>query len=244
MRQFTVILALLTLAGFVLQTPTARAADIDDFNAAVEQAAAHGRTAIGYLRSENMDLADVEIDRMGAAWSRVATRFGAARPAAFADSARFGTVLTDVSTRLVAAAMFVKANRPDNARDSLLGVRDELSALRREAKATVLADCILDANAAMDALYVFDSQKPDWNNAAQVKDLEQKTAAYTTTLQRCNAMAPAAVRQDPQFRRVVDGAFKSLRFVLTAVEMRDGDLLHRVLIELRSFDNLLAFSYG
>jgi hypothetical protein len=29
-----------------------------------------------------------------------------------------------------------------------------------------------------------------------------------------------------------------------AVEMRDADLVHRLLIELRSFDNLLAFRYG
>jgi hypothetical protein len=29
-----------------------------------------------------------------------------------------------------------------------------------------------------------------------------------------------------------------------AIEARDTDLLHRVLIELRSFDNLLAFRFG
>jgi hypothetical protein len=29
-----------------------------------------------------------------------------------------------------------------------------------------------------------------------------------------------------------------------AIDARDTDLLHRVLIELRSFDNLLAFRYG
>ena len=29
-----------------------------------------------------------------------------------------------------------------------------------------------------------------------------------------------------------------------AVETRDRDLLHRLLIELRSFDHLLAFRYG
>ena len=29
-----------------------------------------------------------------------------------------------------------------------------------------------------------------------------------------------------------------------AIETRDRDLLHRLLIELRSFDHLLAFRYG
>ena len=35
-----------------------------------------------------------------------------------------------------------------------------------------------------------------------------------------------------------------LTFIPKAVEARDTDLLHRVLIELRSFDNLLAFRFG
>jgi hypothetical protein len=57
-------------------------------------------------------------------------------------------------------------------------------------------------------------------------------------------MAGDAVRQAPEFRRLVDGAKASLTLIPKAIATRDGDLLHRVLIELRSFDNLLAFRYG
>jgi hypothetical protein len=42
----------------------------------------------------------------------------------------------------------------------------------------------------------------------------------------------------------VDGAKASLSLIPKAIEARDTDLLHRVLIELRSFDNLLAFRFG
>ena len=48
----------------------------------------------------------------------------------------------------------------------------------------------------------------------------------------------------PEFRRLVDGAKASLTLIPKAIATRDSDLLHRVLIELRSFDNLLAFRYG
>jgi hypothetical protein len=52
------------------------------------------------------------------------------------------------------------------------------------------------------------------------------------------------VRKAPEFRRLVDGSKASLTLIPKAIAARDGDLLHRVLIELRSFDNLLAFRYG
>ena len=51
-------------------------------------------------------------------------------------------------------------------------------------------------------------------------------------------------RKAPEFRRLVDGAKASLTLIPKAIATRDSDLLHRVLIELRSFDNLLAFRYG
>ena len=47
------------------------------------------------------------------------------------------------------------------------------------------------------------------------------------------------MRATPEFRRLVDGAKAGLALIPKAVATRDSDLLHRVLIELRSFDNLL-----
>ena len=67
---------------------------------------------------------------------------------------------------------------------------------------------------------------------------------YGSVLKRCDGMADDTVRQAPEFRRLVDGAKSSLALIPKAIAIRDGDLLHRVLIELRSFDNLLAFRFG
>ena len=57
-------------------------------------------------------------------------------------------------------------------------------------------------------------------------------------------MAPSGIRNHAEFRRLIDGALASLGQFPKASETRDGDLLHRLLIELRSFDHLLAFRYG
>jgi hypothetical protein len=63
-------------------------------------------------------------------------------------------------------------------------------------------------------------------------------------LDRCDATASDAVRKEPEFRRLVDGAKAGLARIPQAVKDRDTALLRRVLIELRAFDNLLAFRFG
>ena len=49
--------------------------DLADFNAAVEKAESHNRVAIGYLRTGNVDLAWIEIDRLRDAWGALQQRF-------------------------------------------------------------------------------------------------------------------------------------------------------------------------
>ena len=101
----------------------------------------------------------------------------------------------------------------------------------------MLADCVLDANTAMDALFAHDAQ-PDWD------ERRGSAESYRATLQRCDGMAPRRIRGHAEFRRLIDGALASLAQFPKAIETRDRDLLHRLLIELRSFDHLLAFRYG
>jgi hypothetical protein len=59
------------------------AANLADFNAAVEAISTHNRIAVGYLRTENVDLASLEIDRMRNAWVIFTERFAGDRPEAF-----------------------------------------------------------------------------------------------------------------------------------------------------------------
>jgi hypothetical protein len=108
----------------------------------------------------------------------------------------------------------------------------------------VLADCVGEANAAMDALMVYNSRDLDWSKSPTRFGIASKAAIYGYVLDRCNGMASAPVHQSPKFRRLVDGAKAGLALIPKAIATRDGDLLHRILIELRSFDNLLAFRFG
>ena len=216
-----------------LLTP-ARANDLDDFNRTVEAAMSHRRVAAGYLRTGNIDLAALEIEGMREAWGKVRTL---PRPAAFRDQQRYTATMLEIAAGLVGTTLVLNLGRPDVARGSLEAIRMSLARLRRENGVPVLADCVLDANTAMDALFAHD-EKPDWESVSAGAD------SYRATVQRCDAMAAPGIRSHAEFRRLIDGAIASLDQIPKSVETRDRDLLHRLLIELRSFDNLLAFRYG
>ena len=67
----------------------------------------------------------------------------------------------------------------------------------------MLADCVLDANTSMNALFAHD-EKPDWESVSAGVE------SYRATLQRCDGMAPPGIRNHAEFRRLIDGALASL----------------------------------
>jgi hypothetical protein len=218
--------------------------DLADFNSAIESASAHNRIAIGYLRTGNVDLASIEIDRLRDSWIGLTERFSGNRPKAFADNALYGQLFTGVNARLVGVDLMLKIGRLDVARSALEAVRGDLYELRKASNVVVLADCVRDGNTAMDALMIYNDRTVDWTNAETPKRIADKAASYGAVLDRCDGIAGETVRNSPEFRRLVDGAKASLSLIPKAIMAKDTDLLHRLLIELRSFDNLLAFRYG
>jgi hypothetical protein len=218
--------------------------DLADFDVAAETVAAHNRVAIGYLRTGNTDLASLEIDRLRDAWDQFAARFAGKRPAAFDGNPLYATLWTTTSARFVAADMMAKAGRPEAVSESLNGLRADLYALRKASHVVVLADCVRDANTVMDAFMIYNDRALDWSKPETRSDIAGKASNYGAILERCDGIADDTTRQSPEFRRLVDGVKASLTFIPTAIETRDTNLLHRVLIELRSFDNLLAFRFG
>jgi len=238
-------LARIAVLGLVLCAAAPALADeLADFNAAAERVESHNRVAIGYLRTGNADLASIELDRLRQAWTQMNNQFAGKWPTVFKDTAYSVKIRTDVGTRLVTADLLLNSGRLDGARQSLAAVRKDFYDWRKSAGIVVLADCIYDANAAMDALMVYNVPDLDWSKPDTASGVSAKAEAYSKVLDRCDSMAGADVHDNPEFRRLVDGVRASLKFIPQAVAEHDTNLLHRVLIELRSFDNLLAFRFG
>ncbi len=174
----------------------------------------------------------LELEAMREAWGKASAL---PRPAVYRGNPRFTETMLDVNVRIVGVFLVLDMGRIDVARASLNTIRRSLAEMRRASKAEVLADCILDANTVMDVLYATDGKPAEAAAPAE---------SYTQILTRCDGMAPPGIRGHADFRRLIDGALASLAQVPKAAQTGDAALLHRLLIELRSFDNLLAFRYG
>jgi hypothetical protein len=235
---------ILLLSALSLWASAALGGDLTDFNAAVESAAAHNRVAIGYLRTGNTDLASLEIDRLRESWGQLTQRFAGKRPDAFDGNPLYATIWTVGSAHLVGADLMLKTGRADAAAGALNALRSDLYALRKASGIVVLADCVRDANAAAEALLVYDDAALDWTKPETRFAIAARASIYGYLLSRCDGIASEAVRKEPEFRRLIDGALAGLAFIPTAIDTRDTNLLHRVFGELRSFDNLLAFRFG
>ncbi len=239
------LVLLLTLA----QTPS-WADDLSDFNAAIEKVASHNRVAIGYLRTDNADLADVEIGRLKTAWTDVVIRFSTRPPQAMQDNPRYQQTLAGVQKSINDAAVLMNTSKTsanmigpphnDLARNSLQAIREQLSTLRKASKITVLADCVLDANAAFASFFTFEYTAPDFSKP----DVPNRANALGAIIKRCDEIAEPAVRANPEFRRLIDGTMNALSFVPKLMETRDRDMLQRIIGEMRAFDNLLSFRFG
>lgn len=228
----------------LIAAPALAAATLAEFNAAAERTAAHYRVALGYLRTGNTDLAAIEIERMRETWSSVSRTLARPPLELSKDVQLYRNTMLDISTRLVTASIMIDTGRPAIAADALRAIRNGLSDLRKVNGVVVLADCVRDANAAMDALYVYNDRNLDWSRAGVAGDINAKANAYGAILKRCDNLADAATRANPEFRRLIDGAAASLAQMPKATAARDAGLLHRLLIELRAFDHLLAFRHG
>jgi hypothetical protein len=235
---------LAVLAAFVLAPLPATADDLADFNAAVERAAAHNRVALGYLRTQTFDLASYELVRMKDAWGDLTGQFGGSPPAKLRDSPHYTEVLVDVPTRIVTAMIMLDLGRAEIAANSLQAIRLELSNMRRESGIEILADCVLDYSAVLAVFVAYDDAPPDFARPEMAAELSARAGAIEKVATHCDALAGDAVRMRPEFRRLIDGTFASLAFVPKVIETRDNELLHRLIGELRAFDNLLAFRYG
>jgi hypothetical protein len=116
--------------------------------------------------------------------------------------------------------------------------------LRREAGIEILADCVLDYSAVMAVFVAYDDAPPDLNRPEMASELSSRADAVAKTAARCDKLAGEDIRVRPEFRRLIDGTRESLAFVPKVIAERDNDLLHRLIGELKAFDNLLSFRFG
>jgi hypothetical protein len=236
--------AWLVLSVLLCFSLPAQAGQLAAFNAAVAEAYAPYRGAVSYLRTGNLDLAALELEVASARWSAVVERFAEAPPDAFADDPAWRATLEDLGERFNKSIQAIDAGDPETARGLLAPVRGTLGALRRRNNVTVFSDRIDEITAAMDRLWRFRKDPPDFAEAASLRELQSATAVLGYLLARCGREAPAQLHEREDFTRLVEGAQTAVERLWLAVEGKDEALLINTLREMRSFDRMLFLRFG
>ncbi|WIW44202.1 hypothetical protein ML401_22140 [Bradyrhizobium sp. 62B] len=233
MRCTIVLLAWLASNTLALGAETGKRAE---FASAMAPVMANLRTAASYARTGNVALAQIETDEAVTRWRRFAQ--DSSLPAELAGFlARGRDRLTAITGAL---------DRGDNvaAGRELLALRQALHALRQDAGLYDLGDCIFEIAPAMERLRVAAVRFGEQPAPANAEETVADASAFRDRLQRCNEQANGEIAAQGEFRRLIDGAIASSGEIAHAAKAGDGPLVHRYLIELQSFAQLLDFRYG
>ena len=231
------------LVMLALSAP-AGAGELARFNAAVATAYTHYRGAVFYLRTGNPAVANIELQQAAALWRSDVLPFRDSPPDAFADDAAWPGILNDIGARLEMAKAATLQDLTDQASEALAPIRGTLAALRARNQVRVFSDDVDEANAAMDALWVFRESPPDFGKPDQVNDLRAKTAVTAYLYRRCADRAPADIAETPEFKRITGGTLESLGRMWAVIDAGDGEAVISILREVRSFDRMLWLQFG
>ena len=214
-----------------------------DFASTIQSIMANLRSAASYVRTGNIALARIETDDAVAGWkdlpaSAAATPLPLYPPAALVDFLRNGSERLGAASAGLASGDNVAAGR------ELLALRQSFHDLRRSSGLYDLSDCVFEIAPSMEQLRLAASHLNAQPARADAEDIVAAASAFRDRLLRCDTWASADISKEPEFRRLIDGAVASSREIGHAATAGDGPLVHRYLIELQSYAQLLDFRFG
>jgi len=231
-----------TAALAVVSIP-AKAGEADAFHAAQHEAYGHYREALFYARRGNPSAA-FELEAAHDQWADLVTRFGAAPPAPYDTDPQWKSTLETVGGHMEKALVSAGDDDLKAAWAQLKPVRGLLRDLRRRSKVVLFADHVDTANLTFQALFHFRRNPPDFNDAAQVKDLETRLAATIAAYERCRKMAPPDVAANDQFQRLLKDSLFYLDRMKIAIAEKNQLSVVNILRRVISSNNLLWLRFG
>ena len=220
------------------------AGELGEFRRHVADAYAPYRSAMFYLRTGNPGVAALELDAAENQWQALSERFRANIPDAFSEDPAFAATLTTIDQAFEAGASALQKEDMEAATIALDPIRTELAALRRRNGLRSYSDCVDDMNAAMDRLWAFRHEPPDFEDPAAVNKAKYEAAITHFLYQRCHDDAPDAEKAKPEFQRLFEGSLASLPLIFDALDQKNEGLLINLLRELRSFDRMIWLQFG
>ena len=238
------------LAAFVLVLSAAavsspRAGELGAFHVAVADAWANYRQVSFYVgRAGNADVAALELEDFIAKWAALEATYRDNPPDAFSDDAAWARTLEDVGSRARDGLDRLDAGDIDGARDLLMPIRGIMGDLRRRNGIATYSDRIDELSAEMEVLARYRREIKDLDDSETVAMIARQGAVVAYLFEKCAEHAPAAVAQDPEFRRLIQGGRESFAKLWRALEAGDARLYRISVGELRSYERILFFRFG
>jgi hypothetical protein len=200
------------------------------------------RTAASYARTGNIALAQMETEEAVTAWKRLGTN--ASNLHSLHTPATSTEFLSRGGERLAAVAHALDSGDNVIAGRELHLLRQSFHQLRRQSGLYDLGDCVFEIAPAMGELRIAATRFGEQPAPAHAEDTVAAASVLRDRLQRCNDWARTDVAGRTEFRRLIDGAIASSSEIAHAAMAGDGPLVHRYLIELQSYAQLLDFRFG
>ncbi len=223
---------------------TLSAGDLGDFQRQVADAYAPYRSAMFYLRTGNPGVAALELDTAQERWRGLMQRFGATPPDAFSEDPAYTESLAAIGRAFETGGAALAETDSEAAGKALDPIRGELAALRARNGLRSYSDCIDEMNAAMDRLWTFRHEPPDFDDPAELNRAREASAVTHYLYRRCREEAPAELQATPEFQRLFEGSLISLPLLFEALDQKNEGLLINLLRELRSFDRMIWLQFG
>ena len=214
-----------------------------NFATTMQSIMANLRAGTSYARTGNTALAQLETDEAMASWKRLREQPDAA-PLTSYRAAGLIALLAEGAERLAAASRALVNEDNATAGRELLAVRLAFHDLRRASGLYDLGDCIFEIAPAMEALRAAATRFGEDAVASRAADTVAAAAVFRDRLRRCDGWADPNAAKQAEFRRLIDGAVASAGEISKAALAGDGALVHRYLIELQSYAQLLDFRFG
>ncbi len=234
----------LVLLFAVLCPAAAHADETADFLAASAEAYKPYRGALAYLRTGNTGLAALALDDAAERWDRLCERYRERPPAAFAADPAWQDSLDDITRRMEAARARAAADDAKGAAELLKPIRASLGSLRRRNGIVTFSDHVDAFSAAMRALWVYRHDPPDMSDDETIARLRQLARALKRAWETLDDEVPAAIANDPQLRRLLEGSAAGIETLERAIESRNQRFLVNTLRELRSFEQMIWLNFG
>ena len=228
---------------FMAFPSSANAFVIDQFHAALTEADQDYRSASFYLRTGNPGVALLELQALSDKWQTLSKTFSDQPPGPYAKDPAWSATLGQISHQVDTALADVEAGNVRAAQGQLEPIRAALADLRRRNGIFMFADCVEEANQAMDALYAYRHRPPNFDDQRDVDELLRRAAVTAHWYERCFKTAPEKYTASTEFQRLMEASLRSLGLIWEAVHNKQERRLINILRELRSSDRLLYLRF-